>query len=168
MESCYHSPLTSVRPPRLKPIRWPYMRKCVDPSPEYDVARFGQKFRESFGILDPNLTPFCPSLLLCSIRLTIPKAKLRLVRVERPQVTQTEPASSANTPDDEGKYEAKKIEDKAVVNEGPNDKLVGQWKEEVDTLRPRTTGGHSQDTCDVGLSPDEQISDPQDLTPLDH
>ncbi|WAQ84195.1 hypothetical protein PtA15_4A647 [Puccinia triticina] len=62
---------------------------------------------------------------------------------------------------------AKKIWDKAVVNEDPNARLVGQLKEEVDTLRPRTTEGHSRDTCDASLSPEEQIGDPQNLTPLD-
>ncbi|OAV93758.1 hypothetical protein PTTG_27213 [Puccinia triticina 1-1 BBBD Race 1] len=53
---------------------------------------------------------------------------------------------------------AKKIWDKAVVNEGPNAKLVGQLQEEVDTLRPRTTEGHGQDTCAVSLLPEEQVS----------
>ncbi|WAQ91953.1 hypothetical protein PtA15_15A346 [Puccinia triticina] len=53
--------------------------------------------------------------------------------------------------------QAKKIKNKAVVNEDPNAKLIRELKEELDTLRSRMMGGHSEDTYDVSLPPDKQI-----------
>ncbi|EFP87494.1 uncharacterized protein PGTG_13865 [Puccinia graminis f. sp. tritici CRL 75-36-700-3] len=53
--------------------------------------------------------------------------------------------------------QAKKIKNKAVVNEDPNAKLIRELKEELDTLRSRMSGGHSEDTYDVTLPPEKQI-----------
>ncbi|KAI7938110.1 hypothetical protein MJO28_015030 [Puccinia striiformis f. sp. tritici] len=53
--------------------------------------------------------------------------------------------------------QAKKIKNKAVVNEDPNAKLIRELKEELDTLRSRMSGGHSEDTYDVSLPPEKQI-----------
>ncbi|OAV95904.1 hypothetical protein PTTG_26500 [Puccinia triticina 1-1 BBBD Race 1] len=102
--------------------------------------------------------------------LTILKAKLRLVRVERPQVTQTEPASSANTPDDEGKYEGKLLykenkfplvlqhayKNRTGTHENPEANLIRQLKETRDTRRCRMNGCHDHDTDYVSLPPEHK------------
>lgn len=55
--------------------------------------------------------------------------------------------------------QAKKIKNKAVVNEDPNAKLIRELKEELLTLRTRITsgGGVGEDTYDVTLPPEKQI-----------
>ncbi|PLW15697.1 hypothetical protein PCANC_14326 [Puccinia coronata f. sp. avenae] len=53
--------------------------------------------------------------------------------------------------------QAKKIKNKAVVNEDPNAKLIRELKEELDTLRSRMMGSHGEDTYDVTLPPEKQI-----------
>jgi len=53
--------------------------------------------------------------------------------------------------------QAKKIKNKAVVNEDPNAKLIRELKEELDTLRSRMVGSHGEDTYDVTLPPEKQI-----------
>ncbi|EGG06377.1 uncharacterized protein MELLADRAFT_36123, partial [Melampsora larici-populina 98AG31] len=55
--------------------------------------------------------------------------------------------------------QAKKIKNKAVVNEDPNAKLIRELKEELTTLRTRiiSGGGIGEDTYDVTLPPEKQI-----------
>ncbi|KAG0145092.1 hypothetical protein CROQUDRAFT_671993 [Cronartium quercuum f. sp. fusiforme G11] len=55
--------------------------------------------------------------------------------------------------------QAKKIKNKAVVNEDPNAKLIRELKEELSTLRTRISsgGGVGEDTYDVTLPPEKQI-----------
>lgn len=53
--------------------------------------------------------------------------------------------------------QAKKIKNKAVVNEDPNAKLIRELKEELDTLRARMVGSQAEDTYDVTLPPEKQI-----------
>jgi kinesin family member 1 len=55
--------------------------------------------------------------------------------------------------------QAKKIKNKAVVNEDPNAKLVRELKEELEMLRARVSGGGfgGDDTYDPGLPPEKQV-----------
>ncbi|CAH7689696.1 hypothetical protein PPACK8108_LOCUS24812 [Phakopsora pachyrhizi] len=53
--------------------------------------------------------------------------------------------------------QAKKIKNKAVVNEDPNAKLIRELKEELLTLRSRISGNSGEDTFDVTLPPEKQI-----------
>lgn len=54
--------------------------------------------------------------------------------------------------------QAKKIKNKAVVNEDPNAKLVRELKEELEILRARVAGGVSgEDVYDPKLPPEKQI-----------
>ncbi|KAJ7163847.1 kinesin-like protein [Mycena crocata] len=52
--------------------------------------------------------------------------------------------------------QAKKIKNKAVVNEDPNAKLVRELKEELEMLRARVTGSASEDTYDPKVPPEKQ------------
>lgn len=51
--------------------------------------------------------------------------------------------------------QAKKIKNKAVVNEDPNAKLIRELKEELDMLRSRAQGG--DDTWDPSIPPEKQL-----------
>ncbi|CAD6899738.1 unnamed protein product [Tilletia controversa] len=58
--------------------------------------------------------------------------------------------------------QAKKIKNKAVVNEDPNAKLIRELKEELDMLRSRVTGGgsmgdESEGTWDPTVPPEKQV-----------
>lgn len=55
--------------------------------------------------------------------------------------------------------QAKKIKNKAVVNEDPNAKLIRELKEELTTLRTRISSGAGvgEDTYDATLPPEKQI-----------
>ncbi|KAG5639336.1 hypothetical protein H0H81_004057 [Sphagnurus paluster] len=52
--------------------------------------------------------------------------------------------------------QAKKIKNKAVVNEDPNAKLVRELKEELEMLRARVTGSSSEDVFDPKVPPEKQ------------
>ncbi|MBW0463620.1 hypothetical protein O181_003335 [Austropuccinia psidii MF-1] len=53
--------------------------------------------------------------------------------------------------------QAKKIKNKAVVNEDPNAKLIRELKEELETLRSRMMTSTGEDTFDISLPPEKQI-----------
>ncbi|KIJ56915.1 hypothetical protein M422DRAFT_23046 [Sphaerobolus stellatus SS14] len=53
--------------------------------------------------------------------------------------------------------QAKKIKNKAVVNEDPNAKLVRELKEELEMLRARVSGSSGEDTFDPKIPPEKQI-----------
>ncbi|KAL4075575.1 hypothetical protein J3A83DRAFT_4356841 [Scleroderma citrinum] len=52
--------------------------------------------------------------------------------------------------------QAKKIKNKAVVNEDPNAKLVRELKEELELLRARVSGSSGEDTFDPTVPPERQ------------
>ncbi|KAJ7499435.1 kinesin-like protein [Mycena latifolia] len=52
--------------------------------------------------------------------------------------------------------QAKKIKNKAVVNEDPNAKLVRELKEELEMLRARVTGSNAEDVYDPKVPPEKQ------------
>ncbi|KJA21710.1 hypothetical protein HYPSUDRAFT_41858 [Hypholoma sublateritium FD-334 SS-4] len=52
--------------------------------------------------------------------------------------------------------QAKKIKNKAVVNEDPNAKLVRELKEELEVLRARVSGATSEATYDPSVPPEKQ------------
>ncbi|KAF9498237.1 kinesin-domain-containing protein [Pleurotus eryngii] len=52
--------------------------------------------------------------------------------------------------------QAKKIKNKAVVNEDPNAKLVRELKEELEMLRARVSGSTAEDTFDPTIPPEKQ------------
>ncbi|KAF9268391.1 kinesin-domain-containing protein [Marasmius fiardii PR-910] len=52
--------------------------------------------------------------------------------------------------------QAKKIKNKAVVNEDPNAKLVRELKEELEMLRARVSGSAGEDTFDPKVPPEKQ------------
>ncbi|KAH8985868.1 P-loop containing nucleoside triphosphate hydrolase protein [Lactarius hatsudake] len=52
--------------------------------------------------------------------------------------------------------QAKKIKNKAVVNEDPNAKLVRELKEELDMLRARVAGSSGEDVYDSKIPPERQ------------
>ncbi|KAJ8514888.1 hypothetical protein ONZ45_g7618 [Pleurotus djamor] len=52
--------------------------------------------------------------------------------------------------------QAKKIKNKAVVNEDPNAKLVRELKEELEMLRARVSGSAGEDTFDPTIAPEKQ------------
>ncbi|KAG6918495.1 hypothetical protein DXG01_013855 [Tephrocybe rancida] len=52
--------------------------------------------------------------------------------------------------------QAKKIKNKAVVNEDPNAKLVRELKEELEMLRARVSGSSSEDVFDPKVPPEKQ------------
>ncbi|KAK0467775.1 kinesin-like protein [Desarmillaria tabescens] len=52
--------------------------------------------------------------------------------------------------------QAKKIKNKAVVNEDPNAKLVRELKEELELLRARVMGASGEDTFDPKVPPEKQ------------
>ncbi|EGO27133.1 hypothetical protein SERLADRAFT_354579 [Serpula lacrymans var. lacrymans S7.9] len=52
--------------------------------------------------------------------------------------------------------QAKKIKNKAVVNEDPNAKLVRELKEELEMLRARVAGSSGEDTFDPTVPPEKQ------------
>lgn len=52
--------------------------------------------------------------------------------------------------------QAKKIKNKAVVNEDPNAKLVRELKEELELLRARVSGSSVEDTFDPTVPPEKQ------------
>nr|GAT46132.1 kinesin-like protein [Mycena chlorophos] len=52
--------------------------------------------------------------------------------------------------------QAKKIKNKAVVNEDPNAKLVRELKEELEMLRARVSGASSEETYDPQIPPERQ------------
>ncbi|KAJ3754572.1 kinesin-like protein [Lentinula raphanica] len=52
--------------------------------------------------------------------------------------------------------QAKKIKNKAVVNEDPNAKLVRELKEELEMLRARVSGSSGEDTFDPKVPPEKQ------------
>ncbi|ESK87954.1 kinesin family protein [Moniliophthora roreri MCA 2997] len=52
--------------------------------------------------------------------------------------------------------QAKKIKNKAVVNEDPNAKLVRELKEELEMLRARVAGSAGEDTFDPKVPPEKQ------------
>ncbi|KAH7912466.1 hypothetical protein BJ138DRAFT_1004364 [Hygrophoropsis aurantiaca] len=52
--------------------------------------------------------------------------------------------------------QAKKIKNKAVVNEDPNAKLVRELKEELELLRARVAGSTGEDTFDASVPPEKQ------------
>ncbi|KAF8264294.1 kinesin-like protein [Lactarius quietus] len=52
--------------------------------------------------------------------------------------------------------QAKKIKNKAVVNEDPNAKLVRELKEELDMLRARVAGSSGEDVYDPKIPPEKQ------------
>ncbi|TFY53427.1 hypothetical protein EVG20_g10118 [Dentipellis fragilis] len=52
--------------------------------------------------------------------------------------------------------QAKKIKNKAVVNEDPNAKLVRELKEELEMLRARVSGGGGEDVFDPKIPPEKQ------------
>ncbi|KIY45170.1 kinesin-domain-containing protein [Fistulina hepatica ATCC 64428] len=53
--------------------------------------------------------------------------------------------------------QAKKIRNKAVVNEDPNAKLVRELKEELEMLRSRVAGASSEATFDPTVPPEKQV-----------
>ncbi|KAI5480411.1 hypothetical protein MNV49_000986 [Pseudohyphozyma bogoriensis] len=53
--------------------------------------------------------------------------------------------------------QAKKIKNKAVVNEDPNAKLIRELKEELAVLRTRMTGASTEATYDPHIPPEQQI-----------
>ena len=53
--------------------------------------------------------------------------------------------------------QAKKIKNKAVINEDPNAKLVRELKEELEMLRARVAGGTSEAVYDTHIPPEKQI-----------
>ncbi|SCZ97867.1 BZ3501_MvSof-1269-A2-R1_Chr7-2g09344 [Microbotryum saponariae] len=53
--------------------------------------------------------------------------------------------------------QAKKIKNKAVVNEDPNARLIRELKEELATLRTRMTGASNEATYDPDIPAEEQI-----------
>jgi kinesin family protein 1 len=56
--------------------------------------------------------------------------------------------------------QAKKIKNKAVVNEDPNAKLIRELKEELEMLRNRASGGggfEGEDTWDPNVPPEKQV-----------
>lgn len=53
--------------------------------------------------------------------------------------------------------QAKKIKNKAVVNEDPNAKLIRELKEELQLLRGRMTAGAAEATYDPSVPPEQQI-----------
>ncbi|KAI0052618.1 kinesin-like protein [Auriscalpium vulgare] len=53
--------------------------------------------------------------------------------------------------------QAKKIKNKAVVNEDPNAKLVRELKEELEMLRARVSGSASEEVYDPKIPPEKQI-----------
>ncbi|SCV70600.1 BQ2448_3362 [Microbotryum intermedium] len=53
--------------------------------------------------------------------------------------------------------QAKKIKNKAVVNEDPNAKLIRELKEELATLRTRMTGASNEATYDPDIPAEQQI-----------
>jgi kinesin family protein 1 len=52
--------------------------------------------------------------------------------------------------------QAKKIKNKAVVNEDPNARLVRELKEELEMLRARVSGGASEEVFDPKIPPEKQ------------
>ncbi|KAJ6612156.1 kinesin-like protein [Mycena sp. CBHHK59/15] len=52
--------------------------------------------------------------------------------------------------------QAKKIKNKAVVNEDPNAKLVRELKEELEMLKARVTGSSAEDVYDPKVPPEKQ------------
>ncbi|KAI0253043.1 kinesin-like protein [Lactifluus subvellereus] len=52
--------------------------------------------------------------------------------------------------------QAKKIKNKAIVNEDPNAKLVRELKEELDMLRARVAGSSGEDVYDPKIPPEKQ------------
>ncbi|KAI0289513.1 hypothetical protein BC826DRAFT_1159461 [Russula brevipes] len=52
--------------------------------------------------------------------------------------------------------QAKKIKNKAIVNEDPNAKLVRELKEELDMLRARVAGSSGEDVYDPKIPPESQ------------
>ncbi|KAF9480826.1 kinesin-like protein [Pholiota conissans] len=52
--------------------------------------------------------------------------------------------------------QAKKIKNKAVVNEDPNAKLVRELKEELEMLRARVSGASAEETFDPSVPPEKQ------------
>ncbi|TIB88541.1 kinesin-like protein [Wallemia mellicola] len=53
--------------------------------------------------------------------------------------------------------QAKKIKNKAVVNEDPNAKLIRELKEELDALRLRAAGASQESTFDANVPPEKQM-----------
>lgn len=53
--------------------------------------------------------------------------------------------------------QAKKIKNKAVVNEDPNAKLIRELKEELAVLRSRMTGASTESTYNPDIPPEKQI-----------
>lgn len=53
--------------------------------------------------------------------------------------------------------QAKKIKNKAVINEDPNAKLIRELKEELAVLRIRMTGASSEAVYDATIPPEQQI-----------
>jgi kinesin family protein 1 len=53
--------------------------------------------------------------------------------------------------------QAKKIKNRAVVNEDPNAKLIRELKEELATLRMRVTGAAAEATYDPSVPPEKQV-----------
>jgi kinesin family protein 1 len=53
--------------------------------------------------------------------------------------------------------QAKKIKNRAVVNEDPNAKLIRELKEELSTLRMRMSGAAAEATYDPSVPPEKQI-----------
>lgn len=53
--------------------------------------------------------------------------------------------------------QAKKIKNKAVVNEDPNAKLIRELKEELAILRTRIIGASNESTYDPNIPPEQQI-----------
>ena len=52
---------------------------------------------------------------------------------------------------------AKKIKNRAVVNEDPNAKLIRELKEELLTLRSRLGGADQESTYDASIPPEKQV-----------
>lgn len=53
--------------------------------------------------------------------------------------------------------QAKKIKNKAVVNEDPNARLIRELKEELTTLRARMSGAGNESTYDANIPPEQQL-----------
>ncbi|TIB63532.1 hypothetical protein E3P77_03495 [Wallemia ichthyophaga] len=53
--------------------------------------------------------------------------------------------------------QAKKIKNKAIVNEDPNAKLIRELKEELDALRVRAAGASQESTFDPSVPPEKQM-----------
>ena len=53
--------------------------------------------------------------------------------------------------------QAKKIKNKAIVNEDPNAKLIRELKEELDSLRTRVTGASQESTYDPHIPAEKQM-----------